>query len=59
MGLFCLPTKPLEECSVEDLIQAAERNIATWRTHQNSSYLLGFATTLLGQALEKARALEQ
>lgn len=40
MGLFCLPVKALHECSAEDFVDAAEKNIALWKQDKSCTYLL-------------------
>jgi hypothetical protein len=57
MGLFCLPEESIENSTAMQLVEAAEQNIALWKTNQSCEYLLdSFATTLLKDAAKKVRA---
>lgn len=58
MGLFCLPKKPIEECTSVDLIKSAIDNLVLWQSNQTCDYLLYMAVSLLQDARDKLQCDE-
>lgn len=56
MGLFSLPSKPIEECTAEDLVDTAIANLKLWKENPDSDYLIfTYAIPLLNDAMRKIR----
>lgn len=59
MGLFSFPSKPVEECSAEDFVDAAIANLKLWKENPDSDYLIfTFAIPYLNQAMRKIRPVD-
>lgn len=59
MGLFSLPSKPEEECTAEDFVDAAISNLKLWKENPDCDYLIfTFALPYLNQAMRKIRPLD-
>lgn len=61
MGIFSTPVKPLGECTAEDYVDAAIRNLEMWKQNgadKNYDYLIfTFAIPYLNDAMRKLRPL--
>ncbi len=59
MGLFTLPSKPVDECTAEDLVDAAILNLKLWKENPDADYLIfTFAIPYLNHAMRKLRPLD-
>ena len=54
MGLFVLAPKSIDECSVNELVETAVKNIELWKKNKDCGYLLNdFAAMMLTVAADK------
>lgn len=59
MGYFAVPSKPLEECTAQDLIDTATQNLSLFvqaGSNREHDYLVTAAISYLNDAMRKLRS---